>query len=66
LKDVLAKVVSTAVEGYEAYTLRSSASFRFLNDVEVGFVFVKGVLGLFSMARLESCLVRGWDWRRKA
>jgi hypothetical protein len=33
LKDVLTKVVNTAVEGFEADTLRSSARFRFLNDV---------------------------------
>jgi hypothetical protein len=33
LKDVLTKVVNTAVEGFEADTLRPSARFHFLNDV---------------------------------
>jgi hypothetical protein len=45
---------------------KKSARFRFLNDVLFPFLFGKGVLGFFSVARLESCLVHGWDWRRKA
>jgi hypothetical protein len=40
--------------------------FGFLNDVKVGFVFGKGVLGFFSMASLKLCLVHGWKRRRKA
>ena len=66
LKDVLAKVVNTAVEGFEADTLRFSAHFRLFNDVRVGLVFGKAVLSFFSMTSLKSCLVHGWNRRRKA
>lgn len=66
LKDVLAKVVHTAVKGFEADTLRFSAHFRLLNDVRVGLVFGKGVLSFFLMASLKSFLVHGWERHKKA
>jgi hypothetical protein len=43
-----------------------SVRFRFFNDVTVGLVFGKGVLGFISMASLKSCLVHGWKRRKKA
>jgi hypothetical protein len=46
LKDVLAKVVNNAVEGFEADTLRLGGRFLLLNDVRVGLVFGKGCFEL--------------------
>jgi len=66
LKDVLAKVVNTAVEGFEADTLRFTAHFRLLNDVKAGLVFGKAVLSFFSMTSLKSCWVHGWERHKKA
>jgi hypothetical protein len=43
-----------------------SVRFRFFNDVTVGLVFGKGVLGFFSMASLEPGLVHGWKRHKKA
>jgi hypothetical protein len=43
-----------------------SERFRFLNDVKVGLVSGKSVLGFFSMTSLKLCLVHGWNRHRKA